>query len=472
MRLASDLWLQLNAIIRMAVTNKRTEGRTRRCSFPPNNKKEEERHTNDCLQASPLQGCHSHNGLSYKAYNRKMSGAENTQSAVDRKKKRKTVYPVWRPVCTQASSYEECLARDVKVVPEDGSHVEEVHASISSCVSSVQHVKMEAEAVNEITDSTISSRPLQDNDEDRALEGGSMLSAENHSISLEAVKSPNLDYSHFVSLPLAIHPELVDKLVNFQNFILGNSDPNPDENLESDSNKDTSDDEDKDQQKGLDVAVEDNPERVKVDKTNIRLTHYPPKASKSSTLSDLGIDRSIFIKPKTFHLTVLMLKLWNKDRVNAATEVLKSVSSRVMDALDSRPLSVKLKGLDCMRGSLANARVLYAPVEEVGSEDRLLQACQVITDAYIEAGLVLEKDAKQKLKLHATVMNARHRKRKKWTRKFDSFDARGIVKQYGSEEWGEYLIREAHLSQRFVFDDNGYYHCCASIPFPENMQLD
>lgn len=53
---------------------------------------------------------------------------------------------------------------------------------------------------------------------------------------------------------------------------------------------------------------------------------------------------------------------------------------------------------------------------------------------------------------------------------YESFDARDIYKQYGSEEWGEYLIREAHLSQRFAFDDNGYYHCCTSIPFPENMQ--
>ena len=121
------------------------------------------------------------------------------------------------------------------------------------------------------------------------------------------------------------------------------------------------------------------------------------------------------------------------------------------------------------------------------------------------------------MQLHATVMNARHRKRcnslscffcgslsyyffpmcclstcciwflfttgvtnytklylfrKKKTRKSDSFDARGIFKQYGSEEWGDYIIREAHLSQRFVFDENGYYHCCASIPFPENMQVD
>ncbi|XP_021891919.1 A-kinase anchor protein 7 [Carica papaya] len=187
-------------------------------------------------------------------------------------------------------------------------------------------------------------------------------------------------------------------------------------------------------------------------------------------MTDLGIEKSIFIKPKTFHLTVLMLKLWNKDRVNAASKLLKSISSKVMNALENRPVFVRLKGLDCMRGSLAKARVLYAPVEEIGNEDRLLRACQVIIDEFVEAGLVLEKDAKQKLKLHATVMNARHRTKR--TRKLDFFDARGIFEQFGSEEWGEYLIREAHLSQRFAFDKSGYYHCCASIPFPESMQVD
>lgn len=90
-------------------------------------------------------------------------------------------------------------------------------------------------------------------------------------------------------------------------------------------------------------------------------------------VTDLGIEKSIFIKPKTFHLTVLMLKLWNKERVNLAAEVLKvnslksynqldigrfwhfllnnlllfyqSISSKVMDALDNRPIFVRLKGL-------------------------------------------------------------------------------------------------------------------------------
>ena len=58
------------------------------------------------------------------------------------------------------------------------------------------------------------------------------------------------------------------------------------------------------------------------------------------------------------------------------------------------------------------------------------------------------------------------------TRKFDFFDARSIADQYGSEDWGVYVIREAHLSERFRFDENGYYHCCTSIPFPEDTQLD
>ncbi|KAL5729114.1 hypothetical protein ACHQM5_002107 [Ranunculus cassubicifolius] len=191
--------------------------------------------------------------------------------------------------------------------------------------------------------------------------------------------------------------------------------------------------------------------------------------SPSESDGDLGIDKSIFIKPKTFHLTVLMLKLWNTERITAASDILQKVSSKVVDALEGKPISVRLKGLECMKGPLAKARVLYTPVEVIGGEGRLLRACQVITDAFIEAGLVLEKDARQKLKLHGTVMNARHRKSKQRTKKrFDSFDARSIVEKYGSEDWGEYIIPEVHLSQRFAFDEKGYYHCCAKISFPEN----
>ncbi|KAI3953768.1 hypothetical protein MKW98_017592 [Papaver atlanticum] len=36
------------------------------------------------------------------------------------------------------------------------------------------------------------------------------------------------------------------------------------------------------------------------------------------------------------------------------------------------------------------------------------------------------------------------------TRSVDTFDVQEVIKKYGSEEWGEYLIREAHLSLRIL----------------------
>lgn len=286
----------------------------------------------------------------------------------------------------------------------------------------------------------------------------------------QAVKSPNLDYSHFVSLPLAIHPELVEKLHSFQKSVLEDVGIVPEGDTEGSSSDDSSNEkddshilEDRDITVTLEVQNNNAHVRVNMDADNAKL-------SRQSTSSALGIDSSIFIKPQTFHLTVLMLKLWNKDRVAAATEVLKGVSSKVIEALENRPVSIRLRGLACMRGSPAKAHVLYVPVEEVGGEGRLLRACQVIIDAFVEAGLVLQRDAHQSLKLHATLMNARHRKRNKWTRRQDSFDAQGIFKRYGSEDWGEYVIPEAHLSQRFAFDPSGYYHCCGSIPFPAGIE--
>ncbi|EOA31266.1 hypothetical protein CARUB_v10014438mg [Capsella rubella] len=223
-------------------------------------------------------------------------------------------------------------------------------------------------------------------------------------------------FTHFVSLPLATYPELNKNLEAFQNSILGNN------------NND----------KILPVKFQNN-------------------------LSQMGIEKSIFVSPKTFHLTVVMLKLENSESVIRAQNILKSISSNVRQALKNRPVFIRLKGLECMNGSLDKTRVLYAPVEEVGHEGRLLNACHVIIDAFENAGFA-GKDAKSRLKLHATVMNASYRRDK--SKKMDTFDAREIHKEFGNKDWGTYLIREAHISQRFKYDPNGYFHCCASLPFP------
>ncbi|KAL3378707.1 hypothetical protein AABB24_004567 [Solanum stoloniferum] len=135
----------------------------------------------------------------------------------------------------------------------------------------------------------------------------------------QAIKSKNVGYTHFVSLPLTLPDEMVTKLNNFKNSAL-------------------------------------------------------------QTNKGLGIDKSIFIKPNTLHLTVQMLKLWNTDRIEAAADVLRRVSPKVMDALERRPVYIRLKGLECMpdRGTPPKAYVVHAPLEVIGGGiDRLKRACRI-----------------------------------------------------------------------------------------------
>ncbi|CAH8364276.1 unnamed protein product [Eruca vesicaria subsp. sativa] len=220
-------------------------------------------------------------------------------------------------------------------------------------------------------------------------------------------------FTHFISIPLAIYPELQEKVETFRNSILGD-------------NK---------------------------DKKPLKF---------QSTLDEMGIENRMFISPSSLHLTVVMLRLENKEAVDAALDILKSISASVMHALDNRPVFIRLKGLNSMNGSLDKTRVLYAPVEEVGDEGRLLTACHIIIDAFAYAGFAL-RDAKLYLKLHVTLMNTTYR----WDEtKSNTFDAREIHKEFGEKDWGEYLIREAQISKRFWYDADGYFHCCGSLPFP------
>ncbi|GKV27104.1 hypothetical protein SLEP1_g36310 [Rubroshorea leprosula] len=245
--------------------------------------------------------------------------------AMDRNKKRKAVNTVWRPVSTQASSIEERIVKDVPVEAGSGSPTE-VLCSISNDVLDAQHATNVAEAVNEVhekhslsvevgasiirfirgkegaTQKNIEEEmgvriifPSSKKEDSIVIEGSSIdnvtkASEKIQEIIEEVVRTRSLDYSHFVSLPLAIHPELVDKLINFQNIILGNSDACTDEHVEGNPSGESSEDESEEHQldRGSNVAVELNVEdnkSVKVDISSIPLVSYAPKASKSPSLS-------------------------------------------------------------------------------------------------------------------------------------------------------------------------------------------
>lgn len=85
-----------------------------------------------------------------------------------------------------------------------------------------------------------------------------------------------------MSLPLAIHPQLVDRLFSFQNSILRTSDTFPNENSESDSNEDFPVDQNMEPAVGKrsNVAVE-----LKVEENNVKVDLKSIAAPMSPTLS-------------------------------------------------------------------------------------------------------------------------------------------------------------------------------------------
>lgn len=95
-----------------------------------------------------------------------------------------------------------------------------------------------------------------------------------------------------MSLPLAIHPQLVEKLFNFQNSILGVSNKSEVTCLEDDKIEDTTDEESREIQSdsapvvavALDAEISNRNPKVGI--RNIPPVIYPPKASKPSKLDE------------------------------------------------------------------------------------------------------------------------------------------------------------------------------------------
>lgn len=103
---------------------------------------------------------------------------------------------------------------------------------------------------------------------------------------LQAIKSPQLDYSHFISLPLAIHPGLVEKLIGFQNSILGNPESGQDVNLNGDSSEGSSNDDNEHVKVMIDDAV-GKIDAIKMTRSSI-LSDTPASIHYYSTIYSMG----------------------------------------------------------------------------------------------------------------------------------------------------------------------------------------
>lgn len=236
-----------------------------------------------------------------------------------------------------------------------------------------------------------------------------------------------------------------------------------------------------------------------------------------------GLDASLLVPAAHLHLTVAMLKLWSPARVRAAVAALAAAAPRMYDATGTTTLRVRVRGAAVMgeeeeddepsvesasasvgaggarRSRKAeHAHVVYAQIVENGAKQTLRRVARVAIEAFARAGLLsadetdkqlLTADAAAAFQWHATLINTRYRadtsaastaapevaasgrgSQPASRRRRVSFDASSLLDGAGglrSFDFGLAHIPGVHLSRRFPAPaGDAYYQHEALAPLP------
>ncbi|PRW60326.1 activating signal cointegrator 1 complex subunit 1 [Chlorella sorokiniana] len=217
--------------------------------------------------------------------------------------------------------------------------------------------------------------------------------------------------------------------------------------------------------------------------------------------AEAGLEASVFMHPQHLHLTIAMLKLYSEEQRDLAKQTLAGLQPRVQQLLGGAPLRVRLQVLEYMNDDPSQMHVMYLGVKDApdspGSLQRVQQLCAAVVEAFSAAGLLLPQDDRA-VKLHATVLNTRYRRRSsgsgssgpgqasgqaqqqgqqqpqgrgQWEQR-RPFDGRQLLQRHGAVDFGAVQLPAVHISQRGqpagsasgVSDvATGFYRCAASL---------
>jgi len=193
-----------------------------------------------------------------------------------------------------------------------------------------------------------------------------------------------------------------------------------------------------------------------------------------------GIDASIFMPSRRMHMTVVMLKLHSHAQVEEMKEALKEVSSRLVSSADfSKPVAAAMKGLHIMTDDPTNVGVVFTTDRSHALQNRMnnmadmlfdiLKARNLVSSQNLMAQRLLSSDgAHAEVKLHATLLNTKYSKTN-WREDGargdrETFDASVMMEKFGQVDFGEVQLRELQLSCLDEMGDDGYYRSLASLP--------
>ncbi|KAK6328113.1 hypothetical protein J4Q44_G00000910 [Coregonus suidteri] len=178
---------------------------------------------------------------------------------------------------------------------------------------------------------------------------------------------------------------------------------------------------------------------------------------------DHGVDGSIFQNPAKLHLTVGTLALLNDLEVTRACDQLQHCEDFIKTITEGKPLPLEVTGIEYMNDDPAMVDVLYAKVHVKDGSDKLQAIVERLVDHFVSSGLMVREW--DRVKLHGTVMNTLFRKvasaeatgGRHNMKEREAFDARNILKSFGSYQFGEFDLNAVQISQRYSTDCTGFY---------------
>ncbi|KAJ4459806.1 putative activating signal cointegrator 1 complex subunit 1 [Paratrimastix pyriformis] len=171
-----------------------------------------------------------------------------------------------------------------------------------------------------------------------------------------------------------------------------------------------------------------------------------------------GMDPSILVPPSRLHLTLFMTKLFTKEDVARAAEILTQAEPTLrMNVMQGDPLALHIKGLEYMNDDPSAVDVLYLNVtEEHQARDHINRLAAHLKRAFQDAGLYVEEDPdnylRGDLKIHATLINTRYRRVEPGQPRGPRVpvDCRQILADLAACDLGTHICPEVHLSQRLI----------------------
>lgn len=182
-----------------------------------------------------------------------------------------------------------------------------------------------------------------------------------------------------------------------------------------------------------------------------------------------NIDESLFQTPQRLHLTLLMLRLHTEEELSRCKAIMIDLEEKLGTLFSHNDL-VTLKGVNYMNDDPSEVHVVYLELEKDDVYSRLAKVIQIINDAFIDAGLALDKDVAHNEKLHATIVNSKWRESTAAGGPRLAFDATNILSLFRNVCLGSHRLRHLELNVlgggRRSGEGEGYYQCEFAINFP------